>query len=108
MCPYATDLYVKAYRAYNAYTSTLKNCVSRLEDLGDLKKWKIDSEWSDTCLIIPEKNGTLRLTTDFKESNRIIQRNPFPMPNIKDYLDSIVGFQYDTVIGLNIRNKILD
>ena len=50
----------------------------------------------------PEENGTVRLITDFRELKKKIQRIPWPMTNIHKYLDAIGGFQFATVIDLNM------
>ena len=49
-----------------------------------------------------QENGIVRLFTYFRHLNRITQRNPWPMPKIQYSLDAIGGFQFTTIINLNI------
>ena len=40
--------------------------------------------------------------TQFKEQDKTIQSNTFPIPNIEYYLDAIGRLKFDIVIGLNM------
>ena len=52
--------------------------------------------------IIPKKDQTVRFITDFRKLNERIQRKPFPLPNIRDMLFELEGFQYGSSLDLNM------
>ena len=55
---------------------TFKKEVDKLIKIGALKKI-INSQWVAPTFIIPKKNGTVRLITDFRELDKRIKRKPF-------------------------------
>ena len=57
--------------------------------MGVLKRCETDSEWSDTFFITNKKNWTVTIIIDFRELNKRIQRNPWTMLKIMNYLDDI-------------------
>ena len=60
------------------------------------------SEWAAPTFIIPKKDGSVRIISDFRELNKWIQRKPFPIPKIQDLLLQLEGFQYATSFDLNM------
>ena len=83
------------------HVETLKMEVSRLVELGVLKKVN-RSEWVAPSFIIPKNDGTVRFINDFRELNKRIKRKPFPIPHIQDMLLNLEGFQYATSLDLNM------
>jgi hypothetical protein len=59
--------------------------VDRLFKLGVIKKinW---SQRGSPNFITPKKDKTLRFISDFRELNKQIKRQPFPLPKIQDLL----------------------
>eukprot|EP00804_Cyclotella_cryptica_P016680 CCRYP_001999-RA/>CCRYP_001999-RA protein AED:0.06 eAED:0.06 QI:1397/-1/1/1/-1/1/1/255/979 len=78
-----------------------KREVQRLCDLGVLK-WQDDSEWASPTFIIPKKDNTVRVVSDFREVNKRIVRKPFPIPKISTVLQELEGFTYATALDLNM------
>eukprot|EP00804_Cyclotella_cryptica_P004890 CCRYP_004949-RA/>CCRYP_004949-RA protein AED:0.36 eAED:0.67 QI:0/0/0/1/1/1/2/0/493 len=78
-----------------------KREVQRLRDLGVLK-WQDDSEWASPTFIIPKKDNTVRVVSDFREVNKCIVRKPFPIPKISTVLQELEGFTYATALDLNM------
>ena len=62
-----------------AHKETLKKEVQRLCELGVLK-WQPESELASPSFIVPKQNQTVRFISDFREVNKRIIRNPFPIP----------------------------
>ena len=73
------------------HVETTKWEVQRLCDLGVLK-WQDDSEWASPTFIIPKKDNTVRVVSDFREVNKRIVRKPFPIPKISTVLQELEGF----------------
>jgi hypothetical protein len=74
--------------------------LKRLCDLGVLK-WQADSKWALLTFIIPKKDNTLRVVSNFREINKRIVRKPFPIRKISSVLKEREGFTYATSLDLN-------
>jgi Reverse transcriptase (RNA-dependent DNA polymerase) len=81
------------------HEDTLKKEIQRLCDLGVLKPQEA-SEYQSPSFIIPKKNGTVRVVSDYRVLNSKLQR--FPIPKIQDILTSLNGFTFATSIDLNM------
>jgi hypothetical protein len=81
--------------------STLKQEVDRLCKIGVLKKTNI-SQCRSPTFIIPMKDGRDRFISDFREPNKRIQRQPFPLPKVQELLLKLEGFQFATSLYLNM------
>ena len=84
-----------------SYETTLKMEVQRLCEAGVLRKVN-RSEWAAPTFIIPKKDGTVRFISDFRELNKRIKRKPYPIPKIQDLMLKLEGFQYGTLLDLNM------
>ena len=73
------------------HMETTKKEVQRLCDLGVLK-WQDDSQWASPTFIIPKKDNTVRVVSDFREVNKRIVRKPFPLPKISTVLQELEGY----------------
>jgi hypothetical protein len=58
---------------------TLTKEIQKLCNLGVLK-WQADSEWASPTFIIPKKDNTIQVVSDFREINKRIVRKHFPIP----------------------------
>jgi hypothetical protein len=68
----------------------LKELQLQLEEL--LKKGYICpsvSPWGAPVLFIKKKDGTLRLCIDFRQLNKVMMKNKYPLPRIDDLLDQL-------------------
>ena len=79
---------------------TFKQELDRLEYLKVIKKIN-RSQWGTPTFIIPKKDSTVRFISDFRELNKLILRQPYPIPKIQDLLLRLEGFRYGTTIDLN-------
>jgi len=75
--------------------------VERLVKIGVLVK-QTDSEWASPTFIVPKKEGTVRILTDFRKVNKRIIRTPYPLPKISTVLQEMDGFTYATSLDLNM------
>jgi hypothetical protein len=80
---------------------TFKKEIQRLCDLRVLK-WQADSEWASPTFIIPKKDNTIRVVSDFREITKRMVRKPFPTPKISTVLQELEGFTYATDLDLNM------
>jgi hypothetical protein len=75
--------------------------VERLCKLGVLQ-WQPASEWALPSSIIPKKDKTVHLLSDFWEVNKRLVRKPFPIPKISMVLQEIEGFFFAAALDLNM------
>jgi hypothetical protein len=75
--------------------------VKRLCKIGGLKKIN-RSGWGSPTFIIPTKDGTVQFISDFRQLNKRIKHQPFPLPKIQDLLLKLEGFQYEMLLDLNM------
>jgi hypothetical protein len=52
--------------------------------------------------IIPKKDNTVHVVSDFREVNKWIVRKPVPIPKISSILQELEGFTYATALALNM------
>lgn len=72
-----------------------------LDDLLDRNIIKpSSSEYSSPIVLIKKKNGELRLCVDYRELNKRMIKDRYPLPLIDDHLDSLRGKKYYTCIDL--------
>ena len=90
------------YRIPHAYISAANKELDRFLEIGVLNIFKTDSEWGAPYFTSSKKNDTVKFINYFRYLNNIIQRNPWPMPNIQYFLDDIGGIQFATVIDLKM------
>jgi len=93
--------YAKPFSIPKAYQQITKDEISRLENIGILTKVP-SSEWAAPTFVIPKKNKTARLITDFRGLNKCLKRSPYPMPKISDIFKGMEKFNYATTIDLNM------
>lgn len=51
-------------------------------------------------MLLRKKTGELRLCIDFRELNKLLVRDNYPLPNVEDLLDSLHGKRYFTILDL--------
>jgi hypothetical protein len=82
------------------HKETIIKEVERLCQLGVLEGQPA-SEWALPPFIILKKDKTVCFLSDFREVNKRLVRNPFPVPKISTVLQELEGFSYATALDLN-------
>jgi hypothetical protein len=60
------------------------------------------SEWASPLVIVPKKNGELRLCVDYKNTvNTIIERDKYPLPRLDDILTGLSGGRVFVTLDLS-------
>jgi hypothetical protein len=101
LIPGSKPYYGKPFSIPKAYEQVTKDEIKRLEALGLLTQIA-SSEWAAPTFIIPKKNNTVRVITDFRGLNKCLVRKPYPIPKIPDIFRGMEKFQYATTIDLNM------
>ena len=58
------------------------------------------TKWISSMVVVPKKNGTLRICLDPKELNAAIQREHYPLPAIEDVATRLHGAKVFTVLDV--------
>ncbi|GMY21279.1 Transposon Ty3-G Gag-Pol polyprotein [Fagus crenata] len=58
------------------------------------------SPWGAPVLFVKKKDGSLRLCIDYRELNKVIVRNKYPLPRINDLFDQLQGASVFSKIDL--------
>jgi len=71
------------------------------------------SPWGAPILYVQKKDGTLRLCIDYRELNKIIIKNKYPLRQIDDLFDQLQGARVISKIDLRssyhqLRIKLQD
>ncbi|KAL0412034.1 UNVERIFIED_CONTAM: Retrovirus-related Pol polyprotein from transposon.6 [Sesamum latifolium] len=67
----------------------LKNQLEELLDKGFIRP--SISPWGAPVLFVKKKDGSMRLCVDYRQLNRIIIKNKYPLPRIDDLFDQLKG-----------------
>lgn len=58
------------------------------------------SPWGAPVLFVRKKDGFLRLRIDYRQLNRIIVKDKYPLPHIDDLFDQLEGAKVFSKIDL--------
>ncbi len=47
--------------------------------------------WLSQIVLVPKKNGKLKIFVDFRKLNATKKKNPFPLPFTNEVLNTVVG-----------------
>ena len=58
------------------------------------------SPWGAPVLFVKKKDSTLRMCIDYRQINKVIVKNKYPLPRIKDLFDQLKGADVFSKIDL--------
>ncbi|XP_055632935.1 uncharacterized protein LOC129773362 [Toxorhynchites rutilus septentrionalis] len=58
------------------------------------------SEYSSAIVVVPKKDGSRRVCVDYREINKRMIRDKFPMPNLEEQIDQLSGACVFTTLDL--------
>ena len=61
------------------------------------------SPWGAPVLFVKKKDGMLRLCIDFRQLNKVIVKNKYPLPRIDDLFDQLKDARIFSKIDLRSR-----
>ncbi len=71
----------------------LKAELEEMEQQGIIVSVTTPTAWVSSMVVVPKKNGKLRICLDPKDLNRAIQREHYPLPTIEDVATRLHGSQ---------------
>jgi hypothetical protein len=64
--------------------------VQRLLDTNVIREVKY-SKWLANVVLVPKKNGKMRMCIEFTDLNKACKKDPFPLPRIDAFVDRAAG-----------------
>ena len=97
--------HARPYTIPKIYEVTVKREIEQLIERGVLKRVN-RSQWAAPTFIVPKKLNPgetvlrARVVTDFRKLNESLVRAPYPVPKIRELLQTLEGFKYGSSLDL--------
>jgi len=53
----------------------------------------MEATWLSPIVVVPKKNGKLKICVDFRKFNKATKKDPYPLPFYDEVLNIIVGYE---------------
>ncbi|GJV71536.1 putative reverse transcriptase domain-containing protein [Tanacetum coccineum] len=92
------DIPESPYRLAPSELEELSGQLKELQDKGFIRP--SSSPWGALVLFVKKKDGSFSMRIDYKELNKLIVKNRYPLPRIDDLFDQLQGLQFFSKIDL--------
>ena len=76
-------------RVAAARRKPLKQELLRMEKLGVIQRIEEPTDWCAPCIVVPKKNGKIRVCIDFTRLNEAVKRELHPLPKTEETLSEL-------------------
>jgi len=90
------------YRINPNYATIVKQDIDKLLAIGFIE-YVEEATWLSPIVVIPKKNGKLKIYIDFKKLNATTKKDPYPLPFVDEVLNTIA--KYETHSFLNGHSR---
>ncbi|GJT69224.1 putative reverse transcriptase domain-containing protein, partial [Tanacetum coccineum] len=98
LIPRATPVAKSPYRLVPLEMQALSGQLQELQDKGFIRP--SHSPWGAPVLFVKKKDGSFRMCIDYRELNKLIVKNRYPLPRIDDLFNQLQGLRYFSKIDL--------
>ncbi|GJS84980.1 putative reverse transcriptase domain-containing protein [Tanacetum coccineum] len=98
LIPGATPVAKSPYHLATFEMEELSGKLKELQDKGFIRP--SSSPWGALVLFVKKKDGSFRMCIDYRELNKLIVKNRYPLPRIDDLFDQLQGSQFFSKIDL--------
>ncbi|GJS26139.1 reverse transcriptase domain-containing protein [Tanacetum coccineum] len=98
LVPGATPIAKSPYRLAPSEMQELSGQLQELQDNGFIRP--SHSPWGAPVLFVKKKDGSLRMCIDYRELNKLMVKNRYPLPRIDDLFDQLQGSRFFSKIDL--------
>jgi len=98
-------------RVAAARRQPLLNELNRMEKLGVISKVKGPTDWCSPCVVVPKKDGRIRLCIDYTKLNESVKRECHPLPTTEETLSMLGSASHFSKLDANSgywQMRILD
>ena len=88
----------RPYRTSPSKAQIMKEEVQYLLDEG--LATPSQGEWASPCILVPKPDGTSRFCVDFRQANKLIKADAFPMPRLLDCVDQVGDAKFISKLDL--------
>ncbi len=74
------------------YVTLIKQDIDKLLATGFIE-FVEEVTWLSPIIVVPKKNGKLRICIDFKKLNVATKKDPYPLPFIDEMLNTITKYE---------------
>ncbi|GKF82013.1 hypothetical protein Tco_0243669, partial [Tanacetum coccineum] len=99
LIPGATPIARETYRLASSEMQELSNQLQELSDRGFIRP-STSSPWGAPVLFVRKKDGSFRMCIDYRELNKLIVKNSYPLTKIGDLFDQLQGSSVYSKIDL--------
>ena len=106
LSPHIIPVKLRRYRLNSNYAAKVKEEIDKLLRVGLIRPVK-RSTWLSPIVVVPKKNGKLRVCVDYRKFNEATINDTFPLPFTDGVLHMVVGHEMFTFLdGFSRYNQI--
>jgi hypothetical protein len=102
LLPGTQPKHAKPYHVPRHLLEVFQTELERLVKIGILSHVG-GAEWASPTFILPKKDLRVRWVSNFRELNKVIRQNIYPLPLIPDILNKPLGYKYFTKIDMSMQ-----
>ncbi len=72
------------------YATLSKHDIDKILVVGFIRPME-EATWLSPIVVVPKKNGKLKIYVDFKKLNATMKKDPFPLPFTNEVLNIVAG-----------------
>ena len=88
----AIPIVQQRYRMNPNFAQQVKQEIDKLLSVGFIKPVN-EVSWMSPIIVVPKKNGKIRVCVDYRKLNASTITDPFPMPFCDGVLDAVIGHE---------------
>ena len=81
--------------------TSLSHCINRMEKVGVISKVSQPTPWCAGMVVVPKKNGKVRICVDLKPLNHSVLREVHPLPKVDETLARLSGAKIFSKLDAN-------
>ena len=94
----ARPIRLPPYRLPQAYRRSVKEELDEMLENGIIEPSR--SEWSFPVVLVPKKDGSLRMCVDYRRLNSVSKVDNYPMPRVEELIDRLGNAKYISTMDL--------
>jgi hypothetical protein len=85
------------YQLNSNYVAIVKHDIDKLLVVSFIKLVE-EATWLSLIVVVPKKNGKLKIYVDFKKLNPTTKKDPYPLPFTNEVINIVVGHKIYTFL----------